>query len=378
MTSDEQVYLIALTLIKGVGNVLARQLIQFFGGAKAVFTEKKRMLENVPGIGEYTASKIKESEYEALKRAELEIPFIEKNKIIIYSILDEQYPIRLSECQDAPVVFYYRGNADLHASHILSIVGTRSATEYGRYLTESLIKDLSETLPGVLIVSGLAYGIDICAHRNALKHGLKTVGVLAHGLDRIYPALHRNTAAEMIRQGGLLTDFMSGTNPDRENFLQRNRLIAGLADATIVVESAEKGGALVTADIAFSYGRDVYAFPGRVADKYSTGCNRLIQMNKAGLIHSAHDLVLALCWDVKPVNPKPEQTKIPFEEKSDHPVLSLLAENKELQINDLSTILNLPIHQLSPMLFELEMKGYIKALPGGVYKMNEELKYINN
>ena len=370
MTSEDHVYLIALTLIKGVGNVLARQLIQFFGGAKAVFTEKKRMLENVPGIGEYTATKIKESETEALRRAEQEILFIEKNKISGYSILDNQYPVRLSECQDAPVVFYYRGNADLHASHIISIVGTRNATEYGRNLTESLIKDLACTFPDVLIVSGLAYGIDICAHRSALKNGLPTVGVLAHGLDRIYPALHRNTAAEMIQKGGLLTDFISGTNPDRENFLQRNRLIAGLADATIVVESAEKGGALVTADIAFSYGRDVYTFPGRVSDKYSIGCNRLVQMNKAGLINSAHDLILALCWDIKPKSNEPEQIKIPFEENSDHPILSLLAKKPELQINDLATLLNLPVHHLSPRLFELEMEGHIKALPGGLYKLN--------
>jgi len=367
--SEEQIYLIGITLVKGVGNVLARQLIQFFGDAKSVFTEKTRMLEKVPGIGEYTAAKIKESETTALKRAEQEILFIEKNKIIVYSILDDQYPVRLRECQDAPVVFYYRGVADLHAARILSIVGTRSATEYGRHLTEILMKELTELLPDVLIVSGLAYGIDICAHRSALKNGLPTIGVLAHGLDRIYPALHRNTAAEMIRTGGLLTDFMSGTNPDRENFLQRNRLIAGLADATIVVESAEKGGALVTADIAFSYGRDVYAFPGRVSDKYSVGCNRLIQTNKAGLINSAYDLITALCWDVKPANSQPEQIEIPFEEKTSHPVLSLFGEKQELHINELATMMNQPIYHLSSMLFELEMEGFIKALPGGVYKL---------
>ena len=309
MTPEEQIYLLGLTAIKGVGDVLARHLIQFFGSPKAVFTEKKHLLEKVPGIGEYTAAKIRESKTSALQRAEKEVQFIEKNKILVYSILDNQYPVRLRECQDAPIVFYYRGNADLHTSRILSIVGTRSATEYGRALTDSLIKDLAGIFPDVLIVSGLAYGIDICAHRSSLKHGLPTVGVLAHGLDRIYPALHRHTATEMLNQGGLLTDFMSETTPDRENFLQRNRLIAGLADATIVVESAEKGGALVTADIAFSYGRDVYTFPGRVSDKYSIGCNRLIQTNKAGLINSAHDLITALCWDVKKKKPEPEQIR---------------------------------------------------------------------
>jgi len=368
MTNDEHIYLIGLTLIKGVGSVIARQLIQYFGGAKPVFAAPGQLLEKVPGIGEYTAAKIKESEAAALKRAEKELLFVEKNKITVYSITDEHYPVRLSECQDAPVVFYYKGHADLQASHIVSIVGTRNATEYGRNLTESLIKDLAGMLPDTLIVSGLAYGIDICAHRNALKYGLPTVGVLAHGLDRIYPASHRNTAVEMLQTGGLLTDFMSETNPDRENFLRRNRLIAGLADVTIVVESAEKGGSLVTADIAFSYGRDVYTFPGRVADKYSKGCNRLVQLNKAGLITSATDLVNALCWDVK--SDKPEQMTLPFAEKPDHPILSLLAEKSEFHINELSLLMNLPIHQLSPMLFELELAGHIKALPGGIYKLN--------
>ena len=370
MNAEEQIYLLGLTLIKGVGDVLARQLIQSFGGPKAVFTEKRHLLEKVPGIGEYTAAKIRESATTALERAEKELRFIEKNKILVYSILDNQYPVRLRECQDAPVVFYYRGNADLHASRILSIVGTRSSTEYGRALTDLLMKDLVEIFPDVLIVSGLAYGIDICAHRSALKYGLPTIGVLAHGLDRIYPALHRHTAAEMLKKGGLLTDFMSETTPDRENFLRRNRLIAGLADATIVVESAEKGGALVTADIAFSYGRDVYTFPGRVSDKYSIGCNRLIQTNKAGLISSAHDLITALCWDVKPNRKKPEQIRIPFEEKSSHPIISLLAEKGEFQINDLTSKMDLPIHQISSMLFELELAGHIKALPGGVYRLN--------
>ncbi|MDR2233800.1 MAG: DNA-processing protein DprA [Tannerella sp.] len=367
MTSDDQLYMIGLTLVKGIGNVLARQLIQYFDGAKPVFSSPQRVLEKVPGIGEYTAVKIKESESAALKRAEKELLFIEKNKIDVYSIADERYPLRLSECHDAPIVFYYKGAADINAKRIISIVGTRNATEYGRSLTESLIKDLSQSFPDILIVSGLAYGIDICSHRCALKTGLPTVGVLAHGLDRIYPALHRNTAAEMLKNGGLLTDFMSETNPDRENFLQRNRIIAGLADATIIVESAEKGGALVTADIAFSYGRDVYTYPGRVTDKFSKGCNRLVQLNKAGLITSAHDLISAMCWDV--AEKRPQQLDIPFTEKPDHPILTLLSEKGEFHINELAALMNLPVHHLSPMLFELELAGHIQALPGGMYKL---------
>jgi DNA processing protein len=267
-------------------------------------------------------------------------------------------------------VFYFKGDTDLNAPRILSIVGTRNATDYGRELTALLIKDLAETFPDLLIVSGLAYGIDVCAHRSALKNGLPTVGVLAHGLDRIYPATHRNTAVEMLKQGGLLTDFVSGTNPDRENFLQRNRLIAGLSDATIVVESADRGGALVTADIAFSYGREVYTFPGRVLDERSKGCNRLIQTNKAGLITSARDLILSLCWDTDAVINMPKQARLPFkDEKPEHPVLAILFEKGEVQINELAAMMQLPSHQLSPILFELEMAGQVKALPGGVYKL---------
>ncbi|MDR3260934.1 MAG: DNA-processing protein DprA [Tannerella sp.] len=370
MTGDKRIYLIALTLMKGVGDVLTRHLLQYFGEAEAVFSVKKQLLEKTPGIGEFTAAKIVESRIDALKRAEQELSFIEKNKIRLYSILEEDYPTRLRECPDAPVVFYFKGDTDLNPSRILSIVGTRNVTDYGRELTNLLIKDLSETFPDLLIVSGLAYGIDVCAHRDALKNGLPTVGVLAHGLDRIYPAAHRNTAVEMLKRGGLLTDFVSGTNPNRENFLKRNRLIAGLSDATVVVESADRGGALVTADIAFSYGREVYTFPGRVSDERSKGCNRLIQTNKAGLITSSRDLILSLCWDTDAVIHTPKQAKLPFkDEKPEHPVLALLFDKGEVQINELAAAMQLPVHQLSPILFELEMAGQVKVLPGGVYKL---------
>ena len=368
MGSDDRLYLIGLTMLKGVGDVLSRHLLQYFGSAEEVFKAKRPLLEKVSGIGVYTAEQIDLARSEALKRAEKELVFIDKNKIRLYAITDDDYPERLKECQDAPVVFYYRGAADLSAAKIISVVGTRRITDYGRKCAEELIRDMSAMFPELLVVSGLAYGVDVCAHRSALKNNLPTVGVLAHGLDRIYPAAHRNTAAEMIKSGGLLTDFMSETNPDRENFLQRNRLIAGLADATIVVESAEKGGSLVTADIAFSYSRDVYAFPGRTTDSCSLGCNRLIQMNKAGLISSAKDLVMSLCWDsdAKSVN---KQSSLPFSEKPDHPVIRLLEEKGEFHVNQLAAEMNLPIHKLTPVLFELELESHIKALPGGIYKL---------
>jgi DNA processing protein len=371
MTDEKRIYLIALTLLKGVGSVLTRHLLQYFGEAEAIFAEKRQVLEKVPGIGGFTADKIAESRTEALTRAEQELNFIEKNKIRFHAISDEDYPARLRECPDAPTVFYIKGNAGLNTSRILSVVGTRNATDYGRMLTESLIKGLAEAFPDVLIISGLAYGIDICAHRSALKSGLPTVGVLAHGLDRIYPSAHRNTAVEMLEQGGLLTDFISGTVPDRENFLQRNRLVAGLADATIVVESARKGGALVTAEIALSYDREVYTFPGRVADKCSQGCNRLIQTNKAGLITSAQDVIEGLNWTADAEARSSKQGALPFKtERPDHPVLTILSEKGDVQINELAAAMNIPVYRLSPMLFELEMAGHIKALPGGMYKLN--------
>ena len=367
MDSGERLYIVGLTILKGVGDVLARHLLQYFGSAEEVFKAKRSLLEKVPGIGVYTAEQIKKARSEALVRAEKELVFIDKNKIRLYVFTDDDYPKRLKECQDAPVVFYYKGAADLSSAKIISVVGTRRVSDYGRKLTEELIRNMSEMFPELLVVSGLAYGVDVCAHRSALRHNLPTVGVLAHGLDRIYPAAHRNTAAEMTKNGGLLTDFMSGTNPDRENFLQRNRLIAGLSDATIVVESAEKGGSLVTADIAFSYGRDVYAFPGRTTDECSLGCNRLIQMNKAGLISSAKDLVMSLCWD-SDTNVVAQQS-FSFSEKPDHPVIRLLKEKGEFHVNQLATEMNLPIHKLTPTLFELELEGHIKALPGGLYKL---------
>jgi DNA processing protein len=373
MADNERIYLIGLTLLKGIGDTLARQLLQYFGNeAKEIFAAKKQTLEKIPGIGASKAEAILQSKAEALRGAEKELAFVDRKKLRLFSITDEDYPVRLRECLDAPVVFYYKGSADLNVPYVLSVVGTRNATEYGEKLTVQLLKELSETLPGLLVVSGLAYGIDICAHRSAMKFGLPTVGVLAHGLDRLYPSPHRKAAIEMLEKGGgLLTDFVSETIPGRENFLQRNRLIAGLSDATIVVESAKKGGALITADIAFSYGREVYTFPGRVSDRYSEGCNRLIQINKAGLITSARDLVEALNWDLKEKKTAPQQSRLAFaNELPQSPVLDAIAEKKQIQINELSMLLDIPVHQLSPLLFELELAGHIRAIPGGAYRLN--------
>lgn len=370
--TDKRMYQIGLTMINGVGDILARHLLQTLGEAEAVFAEKQQLLEKVPGISKNIAAEIKRPE--VLLRAEKELAFIEKNHISCYYLADSNYPARLRECSDAPILFYFKGNTDLNATRIISIVGTRNATEYGKSITEALVKDLAAAIPDLLVVSGLAYGIDICAHRNALKNQLPTVAVLAHGLDRIYPVAHRNTAVEMLEHGGLLTDFPSGTEPDRPNFICRNRIVAGMSDATIVIESAEKGGSLITADIAFSYGRDVYSFPGRVNDNHSKGCNHLIQQNKAGLITSANDLISALCWDTstRTATP-PQQTELFFSEQEQptgqNPILDIIRKEKEIHINQLALAMDMPVHQLSTLLFELEINGKIKAMPGNVYKL---------
>lgn len=363
------IYQIALTMINGVGDILARHLLETLGEAEAVFAEKSRLLEKVPGIGQALAAEIKRPA--VMQQAEKELAFIEKNQLTCYFLTDLDYPTRLRECPDAPVLFYFKGDADLNAQRIVSIVGTRNATDYGRSLVAAFMKELAAVYPEALIISGLAYGVDIHSHRAALQEQLPTVAVLAHGLDRIYPSSHRQTAVDMLAHGGLLTDFPSGTNPDRPNFVKRNRIVAGLADATIVVQSAEKGGSLITADIASSYGRDVFAFPGRVGDTQSCGCNMLIRQNKAGLITSAADFISSMCWDVTiRVKDEPIQTRIVFEEDSvQGRIVSLLREMKEMHINHLGVALGMPVFQLSPLLFELEMKQVIRVIPGNMYRL---------
>ena len=281
------------------------------------------------------------------------------------------YPQRLRECPDAPVVLYYMGNGQLNAQRVICIVGTRHCTIYGKDLVAAFVRDLSKLCPGILIVSGLAYGVDICAHRNALAEGLPTVGVLAHGLDTIYPSSHRETAAEMLREGGLLTEYPSGTNADKMNFVRRNRIVAGMSDACILVESAEKGGGLITTDIANSYGREVFAFPGHVNAEYSKGCNNLIRDNKAGLITSAADFVKAMGWESDAVLQQAkskgiERQLFPDLTTEEARVVAVLEKTNDLQMNMLSNMSGIGIGQLSSLLFTLEMKGVIKTLAGGV------------
>ncbi|MBR5803344.1 MAG: DNA-processing protein DprA [Bacteroidaceae bacterium] len=372
MKPEEVLHCLALQQMPGIGLVSARVLYDVFGNAIDVFTHKDELIHYTQPTQRKLIKQLENAE--VFRRAERELQFAQKNGIEAICIGDRRYPSRLRECPDAPLVLFFKGAANLNALRVVSLVGTRKSTDYGRQLCNDFIRDLKALCPEVLIVSGLAYGIDIAAHRAALDNQLPTVGVLAHGLDRIYPSVHRNTAIEMLEQGGLLTEYMSETNPDRPFFVQRNRIVAGMADATIVVESASKGGALITAGLATDYHRDCFAFPGRINEPYSQGCNALIRDNKAALITSAEDFVKAMSWDISPNNrqtPQAIQRQLFLDLTPEEEVLvSVLRPHRDgLQINTLVVEADIPINRASALLFELEMKGVVKALAGGVYKV---------
>lgn len=361
-------YQIGLTLIDGIGDVNAKALLAYCGSAEEVFKQKKLHLQKIPGIGEVLAKSVISSQH-VLNRAEEEIKFIEKYQIQTLFFGDENYPSRLKFCSDSPVMLYYKGNANLNAERIVSVVGTRNPSDYAKQKTQELVKDLSES--GALVISGLAYGVDVLAHKAALENNLQTVGVLAHGLDRIYPQTHDKIAKRMITQGGLLTDFMSGTNPDAVNFPKRNRIVAGLCDALVIIESTRKGGSLITATIANSYNKDVFAFPGRAGETQAEGCNGLIKQNRAALIESAADLLDAMQWQLqeKKTNLKKSQTALPVnlseEEKT---VLNLFSEKQMLHIDELSYNSKMPVSQLSALLLQMEFGNLIKSKPGKMYE----------
>ena len=368
MMKDEHIYTLALTRIPGLGLIGACNLVRTLGSASAVFQNRKNLKELIPEVSDKLIQALDCPE--AFRRAEQELKFAEKSQIQCITLNDASYPSRLKECEDAPLALFYRGNAPLNARRVISIVGTRHSTHYGEDLCASFVRDLKDLCPDIQIISGLAYGIDIHAHRAALQYGFPTIGVLAHGLDRIYPAAHRKTAIAMMDNGGLLTEFMSETNPDRQNFVKRNRIVAGMCDATIIVESAAKGGALITAELSESYHRDCFAFPGRTTDIYSAGCNELIKKNRASLILSAQDFVEAMGWN-SGVVPKAVQREL-FPDLSDEErkVVETIQQTTDgIQINTLVVETNIPIQHISSLLFDLEMKGVVRALAGGVYKL---------
>lgn len=370
MTDQELISLMALTRIPGLGSVGAKNLLVAMGNAVSIFREREHLPNLVPGVTERLVKALNTPG--AFRRAEEELRFVQNNHIDCLSITSEEYPSRMRECDDAPVLLYYKGNADLNALKVINMVGTRNATDYGKQICADFLKELKTILPNVLVVSGLAYGIDINAHRCALANGLETVAVLAHGLDRIYPAAHRNTAVEMMEHGGLLSEYMSATNPDRQNFVCRNRIVAGMSDATIVVESAVKGGSLITAEIAEGYHRDCFAFPGRINDEFSKGSNKLISANRATLIQSAEEFVKAMCWDVNNNDEKqPSIQRQLFPDLTDEEqlIVDILQKNGEQQINTLVVEADIPVNKMSAILFELEMKGVVRVLAGGMYQL---------
>ncbi|MCK4408237.1 MAG: DNA-processing protein DprA [Bacteroidales bacterium] len=358
-------YQIGITLIPGVGDIVGKKLIAYCGSVEAVFKEKKKLLLKIPGIGKSTVNSV--INQKILERAEEEIRFIEKYKIDTLFYLDDKYPYRLKQCEDSPMLLFYKGTADLNAPKIISIVGTRKASEYGKEICSSLIEGLIEQ--NILIVSGLAYGIDTCAHKTSLESNLKTVGVLAHGLDKVYPQLNKSLAEKMLNNGGLLTEFLSKTTPDRENFPKRNRIIAGLSDAVIVIESAIRGGALITADIANSYNRDVFAVPGRLYDKYSQGCNNLIKTNRAALVQSAEDIKYIMGWEIMKKKTKKQQRLFIKLSPEEETIVNILKEKQELGIDKISSLSKLSASKVASALLNLEFEGIIKCLPGKVYRM---------
>ena len=370
MIFDPQLqYKIGITLIKGIGNVLAKNLIAYLGNVEAIFSESPKRLAKIPGIGELLAKEI--SQQDVLKRADKEVEFILKNGITPIYHTDQAYPFRLKECADSPIMLYAKSNTDLNTGRYVGVVGTRNATEYGKELCKSFLNDLASTQPDVCIVSGLAYGIDICAHKAALDFSSKTIAVIGHGLDRIYPATHRSVAVKMLENGGLLTEYLSETNPDRQNFVMRNRIIAGMCDAIVVVESGSKGGSLITANLAQSYNRDVFAFPGRVGDDLSAGCNQLIKSNKAALIESATDLEYYMGWEKHTEKKETIQPALFVHLTAEQQTLVsyLHKEKNGLQMNQLAISLGMPISKISSMLLELEFSGVVKCSPGNVYKL---------
>ena len=373
MSDEEIFYTIALTRLTGFNQQMSVQLYRQIGSAKAIYEQRADLAEIVPDCSPRLLENIKNWD-DALKRAAVEMEFIGKHHIAALTLNADGYPQRLRECPDAPTLLYYKGNAELNQQRVINIVGTRRCTTYGQDLIHRFVTRLRQLCPQVLIVSGLAYGIDICAHRNALQNGYPTVGVLAHGLDTIYPSAHRDTARDMLSQGGLLTEYMSTTEPIANNFRQRNRIVAGMSDATIVVESAAKGGALITARIAQEYGRDVLAFPGPVGAPYSEGCNYLIRDNRAALITSADDFVEAMGWQMDTIRSEAEAKGIerhlfPDLTPDEQALVNLLSATNDLQLNIISVRMNKPIGAVTALLFNLEMKGVVKPLAGGTYHL---------
>ncbi|NNK76503.1 MAG: DNA-protecting protein DprA [Maribacter sp.] len=366
MTTDELLAVLRLQHIPNIGDVSAKKLIAHCGSPTAIFEDKMQSLLKIDGIGTYTIKGLYDAEH--LEAAEKELQYIRKHDIECTYFTDTDYPRFLKHCIDGPLILFKKGNIDLEDRKIISIVGTRNITSYGATFCEKLIETLAPLDP--IIVSGFAYGVDICAQNTAIKHGLQTIGCLAHGLNQIYPKIHAKYVPDVQKNGGFVTEFWSSSTPDRENFLKRNRIIAGMSEATIVIESAEKGGSLVTADIANSYNREVFAVPGRAQDKFSTGCNNLIKQQKAHMITSAADIIYLLNWELEQKEKQPIQKQLFIElDEVEKTIYSYLQIQGKQLLDRIALDCQLPIYKASSTLLNMEMKGVIRPLPGKLFEV---------
>ncbi|GGF26740.1 DNA-processing protein DprA [Flavobacterium limi] len=364
MSEQDLFYVLALLRVEGVGDIMAKKLLANFGSAEEIFKAKMNQIAAIEGVGSVLLKNLKDKT--VFQKANQELDFIKNNNIQVSFFKDENYPERLKHCVDCPVLIFSAGNINLQNKRIISIVGTRQITSYGIEFCRTLIEDLAPLNP--IIVSGFAYGVDIVAHQLAIENKLQTIGVLAHGLNQIYPKAHKKYMSKMEENGGFITEFWSSTNPDKENFVRRNRIVAGMTEATIVIESADRGGSLITANIANDYNRDVFAVPGRVTDKYSQGCNQLIKTQKANVLTSAADLVYMLNWDIKD-DIKPVQKQLFIElEYEEQIIYDFLVKNGKELLDIIALQCEFPIYKISGILLNMELKGVIRPLPGKLFE----------
>jgi len=366
MKDEKLLAILRLQKSKAIGDILAKKLLVNVGDVEQIFKEKSATLQKINGIGNHVLRNLLDEKN--LKSAEHELNYIKNNNIKYTYFLEDDYPINLQNCIDSPILIFKDGNINFKNDKIISIVGTRNMSSYGRDFCTKIIEDLVQYNP--IIVSGFAYGVDICAHKVAIKNNLQTIAVLAHGFEQIYPKVHKKYINQVNENGGFLSEFWSEEQPLRENFLKRNRIVAGISKATIIIESAEKGGSLVTADIANSYDRDVFAIPGRTTDIYSKGCNNLIKNNRATLVTSAEDIVKMLNWDLKEKPKKAIQRQLFVDlNDSEQKIYNLLSEKGQQLLDVISLECNIPIYQLSSILLQMEMKGITKPLPGKLFEL---------
>lgn len=364
MKDSELLHLLALTKVEGIGDILAKKLIQHCGNVENVFKTKASKLTSIDGIGQNLLRNLKDKS--VFEKAQAEFQYIKSNDINVCFYLDDNYPERLKHCIDGPVLLFYTGNINWNTRKIISIVGTRQITSYGMEFCKKLIADLAPLNP--IIISGFAYGVDIVAHQAAMDNNLQTIGILAHGMNQIYPKMHKRYIAKMEQNGGFMTEFWTTSNPEKENFVKRNRIVAGIAEATIVIESAEKGGSLITANMANDYNRDVFAVPGRISDKLSQGCNNLIKTQRAHLLTSAADVLYILNWELENKS-KPIQKQLFISlDEDEQKVYDYLQQNGKQLLDVIAIKCDFPIFKISSVLLNMELKGVIRPLPGKLFE----------